>query len=250
MPTIDKQKVEASYNQKLNTYQNKHAMLDAHPDWLRANEFHHYASLHYVLQYLKPRASKRILDYGCGIGRLAVPLAKAGAEVWAVDTNQKAIEIALKQQHQKVNFKHIQDSEALLQLTNTPFDQIIIYGVLCHVDDADIQKLFCVFEKILKPGGSLFLFELVENAPNGFVTDDYIRRSITEWHTLIENSPFKINKHKRLLRWPSYARHYWVKWHFLPHFTLPLMLLFEKITLNRKPYYIEYSIDLMELKRK
>ncbi len=40
-----------------------------------------------------PEPGKRILDLGCGWGPIAVTLAAAGADAWAVDVNERALEL-------------------------------------------------------------------------------------------------------------------------------------------------------------
>lgn len=47
-----------------------------------------------TLELIKPSVGKRILDVGCGSGKLAIECAKRGAEVYGIDISKNMIEIA------------------------------------------------------------------------------------------------------------------------------------------------------------
>lgn len=250
MPGINPEKVEQLYNERLDRFGDKHAMLDAHPEWKRANEFHHYVSLRVVQEILQPIRNKVILDYGCGIGRLCIPLSKKAKFVYGADTNAAAIQ---KAKQAAANIPNIRFTaiKNLNELTSDkPLDLVFTYGVLCHMNEEDILELLKFLKPKLAPNARVLLIEPVEHAEKPYISDILIRRTAGEWKALFSQSSFDVIQQRMLLRWPSYARHYWNLWRFLPHFTLPLFYKLEKATLHRKPQFIEYSFDAFELKAK
>src|SRR5712692_11553603 len=49
-----------------------------------------------VLDSLVEWKDKKVLDLGCGVGRVTVPLARKGAQVAALDNSQKMLDICLE----------------------------------------------------------------------------------------------------------------------------------------------------------
>jgi 2-polyprenyl-3-methyl-5-hydroxy-6-metoxy-1,4-benzoquinol methylase len=226
-------------------------MLDAHPDWLRANEFHHSMSLYYVRHYLNGNKRMHVLDYGCGMGRLSMPIAPLVQRLYACDINRQLIEVAAQSNvFTNVKFHTLQHNTDLDFIPDNSLDAVFTYGVLCHLEDDEIGQLLQSFLQKLTPQGRILLFELCENGAETFKTALLLRRSAGHWHQLLHADKLYLSRHIKLLRLPSYARHLWNKYRFLPHSLLPLMRLIERLTLHIKPQHIEYTIDLFELKGK
>ncbi len=252
MPSINKQKIEQLYNERVQRYGNKHAMLDAHPDWLRANEFHHYASLRDVKKLLSPVHKKVILDYGCGIGRLCIPLTNEAAFIFGVDTNAQAIELAIKKATDipNIRFMTIKQPEDVSIVIDNKIDVVFTYGVLCHMYAEEIQRLFVALKPLLSERARLIFIEPVEHAETAYSDEVMTRRTKKDWQLIFNEGPFYPVKHSMLLRWPSYARHIWNSRKWIPHLALPLLYWLEKFTLHRKARFIEYSFDAFELRAK
>jgi SAM-dependent methyltransferase len=98
-------------------------------------------------------APMTILEYGCGVGRLALPFAKTGAAVVAVDRSPAMLDIA-RREAQRRDLEHI----AFLTpgaLFNQPrkFDLVSCYLVLQRMPPREGLALFRALLGLLGPGG-------------------------------------------------------------------------------------------------
>lgn len=94
----------------------------------------------------------RILDLGCGTGRLSIPLAEKGYDVYGTDINRDVVDIARdKAQKRKVPAQFMVARAELLPFSNGVFDMCIVDSVLEHV--ADWKKTIDEVARILKTGG-------------------------------------------------------------------------------------------------
>ena len=76
----------------------------------------------------------RVLDYGCGFGRLGMYLSLCGAQVWGFDLSSPAIEMAnqvARRYGLSAQFEQM-DAEDL-RYADSSFDLVIGFGVLHHV---------------------------------------------------------------------------------------------------------------------
>jgi len=106
---------------------------------------------------LAPRAGEKILDVGAGKGSIAdrVFNASKGAEVYAVDPNEKRV--ASMQQ----NFPGLKSSVAGaegLPFPDSFFDRAYTTMALHHF--ADLDRAMKELRRVLKPGGSLVVVEV------------------------------------------------------------------------------------------
>jgi 2-polyprenyl-3-methyl-5-hydroxy-6-metoxy-1,4-benzoquinol methylase len=114
------------------------AMTDELVEWLR------------VRRLLKPGA--RVLDYGCGIGRILARIAPLVGEAVGVDISEAHARLATAG---NVRLKHAKDLET--DPAGEPFDLILLIGVLPHIGDP-----FPVLHDLagrLAPGGSLVVLD-------------------------------------------------------------------------------------------
>jgi SAM-dependent methyltransferase len=96
-------------------------------------------------------AAPRVLDLGCGDGRVAARLAAAGAEVTGVDPSRVALERA-RAAHPELTFL-APGADGRLPLEDGSFDAVVCIDVLQHV--ADTQRLMSEARRVLRPGGLL-----------------------------------------------------------------------------------------------
>lgn len=117
------------------------------------------ARLGYVAERI-PLAGARVLDLGCGGGLLSEAMAKAGAQVTAIDLAPDLIKVArlhTLESGVEVDYR-LQSAEALAEEAPGRFDAITCMEMLEHVPDPASVLNACAM--LLKPGGRLFVSTL------------------------------------------------------------------------------------------
>ena len=112
-----------------------------------------------ITNLFKKKGVKKVLDLGCGSGRHLVYLARRGLNVYGFDISEHGIKIAkdwLKKEKVKAGFK-IGDIYKKLPYNDNFFDALISVQTLHHNRIGDIRKLIKEIERILKPGGFIFV---------------------------------------------------------------------------------------------
>lgn len=106
----------------------------------------------------------RALDVGCGGGLLSEALARAGAQVIAIDLAPAVLDVARLHLHESglaVDYREI-SIEALAREMPAAFDVVTCMEMLEHVPDPASVIRGCA--TLLKPGGKLFLSTLNRTA--------------------------------------------------------------------------------------
>jgi 2-polyprenyl-6-hydroxyphenyl methylase/3-demethylubiquinone-9 3-methyltransferase len=126
-----------------------------------------------------PLAGSRVLDVGCGGGLLSEAMARAGAEVTAIDLGEDLIKVARLHGLESgltVDYR-LQPVEALADEMPGAFDTVTCMEMLEHVPDPGAILEACA--RLLKPGGRLFVSTL-NRTPAAFalaiVGAEYIAR--------------------------------------------------------------------------
>lgn len=102
---------------------------------------------------------KKVLDLGCGTGRHLVYLAKKGFEVYGIDIAEEGIKQAkqwLKSEKLNANLK-IGSIYKRLPYEDGFFDAVISTYTIHHQKIENIRKTIREIERILKPGGLIFV---------------------------------------------------------------------------------------------
>jgi SAM-dependent methyltransferase len=102
----------------------------------------------------------RILDYGCGYGRLAGLLHSHGTgHVEGADTAPALIDRA-RQQHPGLTF-HLLDNPPQLPHPDASIDAVVLFAVLtCIPTDEGQRQLAAELHRVLRPGGIAYISDL------------------------------------------------------------------------------------------
>jgi 2-polyprenyl-3-methyl-5-hydroxy-6-metoxy-1,4-benzoquinol methylase len=128
-----------------------------------------------ILRLLEPQPGQRILDIATGNGLTARRLAALGAQVSAFDFSKELIQLAQARSAPDLHITYCvldaTDESALLGAlgpSDTSDTSSLFDAALCNMalfDMADIEPLFHVLPRLLKPGGA-FVFSLTHPAFN------------------------------------------------------------------------------------
>lgn len=106
-----------------------------------------------------PVSGRDILDFGCGIGRLAAALAGRGARVTGVDLSPEMIAEA-RRRAPFVTFLPV-EGEGLPELPSHGFDAIVAadsFPYLVRAGEPVLRRQLTDFARLLRPGGELLVF--------------------------------------------------------------------------------------------
>ena len=112
-----------------------------------------------IVQLMKDRGTKTVLDLGNGTGRHAVYLAKNGFVVYGLDSSPEAIRATqqwLSEEGLTADLK-LGNMMEPLPYQDAFFDALLSIKVINHGDSAAIRKIAQEITRVLKQGGLLFV---------------------------------------------------------------------------------------------
>ena len=113
------------------------------------------------LQPLVPQPCGKVLDFGCGVGRLAPYLSPKVESYVGVDLCQEALEIA----PQLDNVEYIHLSEDALPFADASFNLITSITVIQHIVEESQYRLWCSeLRRVLKPEGQFLIIDNTKKA--------------------------------------------------------------------------------------
>jgi 2-polyprenyl-3-methyl-5-hydroxy-6-metoxy-1,4-benzoquinol methylase len=184
------------------------------------NRYMHFVHQRALNSFIAETSGKRVLDAGCGVGRLTTHFAKRGAHVIAIDGSQSMLKIAqrsLRSQNLKATFTQMDLTQ--LGLRDTSFDLVSCIIVLLHLsEDKDFHSAIGEMIRVTRPGGYiLILDEIPKDRSSGQVghkrvLNDY-REAIEaaggqiEEVRLVAVSPYRLVLSRILnSRWPRFLK--------------------------------------------
>lgn len=109
-----------------------------------------------------PHLHGRVLDFGCGLGNLAIAAAAQGCPVLALDASPAAI-AALRRRAQAAALP-VEVSEADLRhyRVDGDFDCVVSIGLLAFFDCATALRVLSMLQDRVRPGGIVAINTLIE----------------------------------------------------------------------------------------
>jgi len=120
----------------------------------------------FLARFLRPEM--RVLDIGCGIGRVMRPLAPLCSEIVGIDISERMIEQGRQYLANTSNARLLRTSGSdLSALEDGSVDFVYSLIVLIHIDKRNAYRTFRELARVLSAGGQAFLqFENIES-PEG-----------------------------------------------------------------------------------
>jgi tellurite methyltransferase len=106
-----------------------------------------------ILPELQERGARRALDLGCGVGRHALLLARAGLEVEAFDGSETGLDVLRTTAASRgltLGFKH--GNADALPYADGSFDFVLSWNVIYHGTLGDVGHRLGEIWRVLKPG--------------------------------------------------------------------------------------------------
>src|SRR5262245_43373282 len=113
--------------------------------------------------------ARHVLDVGCGAGNYTLKLLEElpNLDITLIDLSQPMLERATERIRQATTgrIKTIQGDIRDVELSEETFDIVLAAAVLHHLrSDTEWRDVFAAFHWALRPGGSVWIFDLVESS--------------------------------------------------------------------------------------
>lgn len=139
--------------------------------------------MYYLAHRWQEEGRERILDLGCGIGRHAVFFAEQGFEVEAMDLSPEGIaRVEAVAKERSLSIRTTLGDMVSLPFDTGSFDGVIAFHSIYHTDRNGIEKVISEIQRILKPGGGLFITFNSKSNPT-FTDPD---NQIVDEHTIVK----------------------------------------------------------------
>jgi SAM-dependent methyltransferase len=241
---MDDTRVAEEFDRRAAAQPDLNAVLDAHDSdpVRRGNRLRDQVSRSAVLRILRPGRGDTVLDLGCGVGRLAIPVAARARRVIGVDVSAKMIE-AGRAALARTGLRNVELVHAAglpLPIPDGAVDKAFTCWALAHMTDERIAATLVDVRRCSAPGARFFAFEQVRERQSREAGEIIKQRVPAEYERLFAAAGFALRERRTVIRSPSYALAAWNRFRFLPAAALPLLDLVERATADRKPEAADY----------
>ncbi len=247
---IEKLKVEEFFDSSAKLHQNSNAVLDVSPDekTAHANIYRDYFTKSYIKKYVDPSTEDKILDFGCGVGRVTSFLAPFVNYIEGVDLSSQMIDVANRKNsnHHNINFTWLK--QAPLPYPDNNFNKIFTHWVMQHISDSEAIVYFKEFNRTLKKDGMIFLFEQTKNEIAQY-SEKHVYRTSEQYCKLIEQAGFSKVAVTPVMRVPSRGMSLWNNKFISFRILLPVHRMIDQFTLERKPQFVNYYTTVFVFKK-
>jgi ubiquinone/menaquinone biosynthesis C-methylase UbiE len=105
-------------------------------------------------ELVRAAGGKRVLEVGCGPGRITTYLDSLGLDVSGVDLSPRMIEVA---QARLPHLRFDVGSMTALDLPDESFDGLVAWFSIIHLPTELMPTVFAEFRRVLRPGGQVAL---------------------------------------------------------------------------------------------
>jgi len=249
---VDDAKVTEEFDRRAARQPNIHSVLDAQETEAsrRGNLLRDRVTRSAALRLLQPRRRDSVLDFGCGVGRLTLPLAEHAGRVIGVDASANMILAAqarlAEAGHRNVMFQH--SPRLPISLDDGSVDKVLCCWVLAHMSDARLIATLKELRRCLRPQGLLVALEQVRDQPRE-IGSIHAQRSVQEYSRLFAAAGMALEARRPVMRAPSYALALWNSLKWLPEAALPVLDLVERLSVDRKADLADYVTVGMIVRR-
>ena len=144
-------------DRRMNEYATRAAydtVANLYADVVRGTEFEQPAELSLLGEFCEQLRERRVLDAGCGAGRLLPLIASHGCVVEGVDISDEMVRRA-RQDHP--HFVVQQGSLADVPCADATFAGVVSWYSTIHATRADLSVMLSEFRRVLTPDGRLLL---------------------------------------------------------------------------------------------
>ena len=144
----------------------------------------------------KEPSKMKILEIGCGIGRILIPMSKIFGEVIGIDVSSEMVQLGQKHIANLPNCKILENNGVDLSLfADNYFDFCFSFIVFQHIPEKKIvEKYISEVSRVLKPH-CLFRFQVrgtITTKPQEITTWDGVQFSSDEIHKIAQVNNFEI----------------------------------------------------------
>lgn len=111
-----------------------------------------------IYRILKKHNIHRVLDVGCGLGKVTVYLAEKGLDIIGIDISPRMIDLAKKKAREHQVSIDFQAAELNQFLTTKQFDGVLFAGVLEHIENE--EQMMRDAQRVLKESGKIIIFDI------------------------------------------------------------------------------------------